>query len=317
MTKPVVLQTKPFPDWDQAPLDAAFDMRRLHEADDAAAFLQVHGPEVRGIATRGGIGADRALIEACPNLEIIAVYGVGFDAVDLVACHERSVKVTNTPDVLTKDVADLAVAMMLCLSRQMVGAEAWVRSGAWATQGAYALSRRAFGRKAGILGLGRIGFEIARRLAPFDMQISYCDQAPHPQADGWRYIPDALALAQDADVLFVTLAASEATRHIVNADVISAVGPEGMIVNVSRASNVDEAALLEALETGRLGSAALDVFDGEPAINPRFFKLDNVLLQPHHASGTVETRKDMGQLMRDNLNAHFSGKPLLSPVRTG
>ncbi len=315
--KPVVLQTREFPDWDQDPLDEAFDMRKLHEAEDPEGFLAEHGPHVRAIATRGGVGADRALIEACGSLELIAVYGVGFDAVDLAACLAHGVAVTNTPDVLTKDVADLGVAMMLCLSRQMIGAEAWVRSGAWAETGPYALSRRAFGRKVGILGLGRIGFEIAQRLVPFDMEIAYSDIAAKPYAEDWAFMPDARALAEFSDVLFVALAASAETRHIVNADIIRALGSDGMIVNVSRASNLDEEALLNALEAGELGGAALDVFEGEPKINPRFLALKNVLLQPHHASGTLETRKDMGRLMRANLEAHFSGKPLLTPVPMG
>ena len=314
MTKPVVLQVRDFPQWDQDPLEAAFDMRKLHEAADQAAFLAENGPDVRAIATRGTVGADRALIEACPNLEMIAVYGVGYDAVDLAACQARNVTVTNTPDVLTKDVADLGVAMMLCLSRQMIGAEAWVRSGNWQSQGVYPLSQRVFGRRAGILGLGRIGYEVGRRLAGFDMQIAYCDVAPKSYADNWAFVADATELARQSDVLFVTLAASAETHHIVGPHVIAALGANGMVVNISRASNIDETALLEALETGVLGSAALDVFEGEPAIDPRFLALDNVLLQPHHASGTVDTRKDMGKLMRDNLTAHFAGQPLITPV---
>ena len=262
----------------------------------------------------GELGADRTMIEACPNLEIISVYGVGFDAVDLDACLEHNVRVTNTPDVLTCDVADLGVAMLLCQARGMIGAEAWVRSGDWAHRGLYPLKRRVHGAKAGVLGLGRIGFEVARRLTGFDMDIAYTDLAPKDDAPGWTFIADPVELARHADYLFVTLSASEETRHIVGRDVIAALGPEGMVINISRASNIDETALLDALESGALGSAALDVFEGEPELNPRFLELDNVLLQPHHASGTVETRKAMGKLVRDNLTAHFAGKPLLTPV---
>ena len=314
MPKPVVLQVGPYPKWDQEPLDAEYDVKRLFEADDAKAFLATHGPEVRGIATRGELGADRAMIEACPKLEVISVYGVGYDAVDLAACKEHGIRVTNTPDVLTKDVADLGVAMMLCQSRGMVGAEGWVRSGNWASQGLYPLQRRVFGRKAGILGLGRIGFEVGKRLAGFDMDIAYTDVAAKDYPPEWTYLADAKALAKHADFLFVTLAASAETRHIVGQEVIEAVGPDGMIINISRASNIDEQALIAALTDGRLGSAALDVFEGEPALDPRFLDLPNVLLQPHHASGTVETRQAMGQLVRDNLAAHFAGQDLLTPV---
>ncbi|MEM9031415.1 MAG: 2-hydroxyacid dehydrogenase [Pseudomonadota bacterium] len=314
MSRPIVLQAGPYPDWDQVPLDAAFEMKKLFQAQDPEAFLAEHGPHVRGIATRGELGADRRLIEACPMLEIISVYGVGYDAVDLDACRENGIRVTNTPDVLTGDVADLGVAMMLCLSRGIVGAEAWVRDGSWADRGHYPLKRRVFGRKAGILGLGRIGFEVAKRLQGFDMKIAYSDVVPKDYAPDWTYFPDALALAHHADFLFVTLAASAATRQIINSQIIEAVGPDGMIINISRASNIDEEALISALRSGALGSAALDVFEGEPALDPRFLELDNVLLQPHHASGTVETRRAMGRLVRDNLTAHFAGQAVLTPV---
>lgn len=314
MSKPHILQVGPYPEWDQIPLDAAFEMHRYFEASDTAAFMAKVGPQIQGIATRGELGADAAMIAACPNLEVISVYGVGYDAVDLDAARARGVHVTNTPDVLTNDVADLGVAMMLAQSRGMIGAEAWVRDGSWANQGLYPLQRRVWGKKVGVLGLGRIGFEVAKRLAGFDLDIAYSDVSAKDYAPDWTFIPDPVALAEHADFLFVTLAASADTRHIVGKDVIAALGPEGMIINISRASNIDEAALLDALEAGTLGSAALDVFEGEPALDPRFLALPNVMVQPHHASGTFETRQAMGKLVRDNLSAHFAGQPLLTPV---
>lgn len=314
MSKPIVLQVGPYPEWDQAPLDEAFDVKRLFEAEDAVTFLAEHGPDVRAIATRGELGADADVLHACPAVELISVYGVGYDAVDLDVCRSRDIRVTNTPDVLTEDVADLGVAMMLCQSRGMVGAEAWVRDCSWVQKGLYPLKRRVFGRKAGILGLGRIGFEVGKRLAGFGMDIAYSDLGPKEYAPDWTFCETPLALAQHSDFMFVTLAASAATTHIVGRDVIEAVGPDGMIINISRASNIDEDALIEALTTGALGSAALDVFEAEPALDPRFLQLDNVLLQPHHASGTVETRQAMGKLVRDNLTAHFAGDALLTPV---
>ena len=314
LSKPHILQVGPYPEWDEVPLNEAFTVHRYFDAADKAGFLAEIGPNVKGIATRGELGATRAMIEACPALEVVSVYGVGFDAVDLAACRERGVRVTNTPDVLTNDVADLGVAMMLCLSRGMIGAESWVKDGSWAAKGLYPLKRRVWGRRAGVLGLGRIGYEVAKRLKGFDMEIAYSDVGPKPYASDWEFIADPVALAERSDFLFVTLAASAATRHIIGREVIAALGAEGMLVNISRASNIDEEALLEALENRTLGSAALDVFEGEPALNPRFLALDNVLLQPHHASGTIETRKAMGQLVRDNLAAHFAGKPLLTPV---
>ncbi len=316
MTKPEILQLGSYPAWDEEPLNDAFTVHRYFEAADKAAFLARVGGNVRGIATRGDLGASRAIIEACPKLEIISVYGVGYDAVDVEACRARGIHLTNTPDVLTKDVADLAVAMMLAQARGIPAAERWARDGSWTAKGGFPLTRRAWGRRAGILGLGRIGFEIARRLKGFDMPISYSSRAPkaEAEAEGFVYVADPVELARQTDVLFVALAATAETRHIVGREVIAALGPEGMLVNISRGSNVDEEALIEALTTGKLGSAALDVFESEPVFDPRLLTLSNVLLQPHHGSGTVETRKAMGQLMRDNLTAHFSGAPLLTPV---
>jgi lactate dehydrogenase-like 2-hydroxyacid dehydrogenase len=314
MSNPEILQVGPYPQWDEEPLNAAFAVHRYFDAANKAALLDKVGPGIRGIATRGELGANRVMIEACPNLEIISVYGVGYDAVDLAACREKGIRVTNTPDVLTNDVADLGVAMMLCQSRGIIGAESWVKNGSWNAKGLYPLKRRVWGRRAGILGLGRIGFEVAKRLKGFDMEISYSDVGPKSYAEGMTFVADQVELARNVDFLFVTLAASAETRHIVGRDVIAALGAEGMLINISRASNIDEEALLDALESGALGFAALDVFEGEPKLNPRFLALDNVLLQPHHASGTIETRKAMGKLVRDNLEAHFSGAPLPTPV---
>lgn len=314
MSKPEILLMGPYPDWDLVELEDRYVVHKIYQATDRDAFLRQHAANIRAIATRGELGASAALIEKLPRLEIISVYGVGYDAVDLVACGKWGIRVTNTPDLLTNDVADLGVAMMLCQSRDMIGAERWVKDGSWAAQGLYPLKRRVWGRRAGVLGLGRIGFEVAKRLRGFDMDIAYSDVSEKPYAEGMTFIADPVALAERSDFLFVTLAASAVTRHIVSRDVIAALGPEGMLINISRASNIDEEALLDALESGALGSAALDVFEGEPKLNSRFLALDNVLLQPHHASGTIETRKAMGKLVRDNLAAHFAGSALPTPV---
>ncbi|QND57123.1 2-hydroxyacid dehydrogenase [Mesorhizobium huakuii] len=314
MQRPHILQIGPYPAWDEEPLNQAFVVHRYFDALDKPSFLAEVGPRIRAIATRGELGASRAMIAACPSLEVVSVYGVGFDAVDLAACRERGVRVTNTPDVLTGDVADLGIAMMLALSRGVVGAQRWVHDGSWAAKGLYPLQRRVWGRRAGVLGLGRIGHEVAKRLAGFGMDIAYSSPTRKDFASNWAFVADPVKLAERSDFLFVTLAASPATRHIVNSDVIAALGEDGMLINISRASNIDEDALLDALENKTLGCAALDVFEGEPKLNPRFLALDNVLLQPHHASGTVETRKAMGKLVRDNLAAHFAGQPLLTPV---
>lgn len=314
MTKPDVLQVGAYPDWDQVPLDAAFTMHRWWEAGDKAALLAQVGPRVRAIATRGDLGASEAMIAACPALEMISVFGVGYDAVHLPSCRARGIRVTNTPDVLTDDVADIAVAMLLALVRKVGAAEDWVRSGDWAAKGMFPLTRKVSGSRAGILGLGRIGAAIARRLQGFGMEIAYSARGPKAGAEGWEFVPDAVALAERCDHLIVALAATSETRHIVNARVLAALGPQGTVINISRAANVDEGALLDALESGGIAGAALDVFEGEPNLNPRFLTAPNVLLQPHHGSGTVETRQAMGRLMRDNLTAHFAGRPLLTPV---
>lgn len=311
MTKPHILQVGSYPEWDQMPLEAAYNVHRYFEAADPAALLAQVGPGVQAIATRGDLGAPTSMIAACPNLKIVAIYGVGYDAVDLAQCRARGIAVTNTPGVLDGDCADLAVAMMLALTRNLVQAEAWVRDGTWSRQG-FPLQRRAWGKRAGILGMGRIGAEVATRLQGFGMQIAYSARSAKPVPHD--FIPDPVALAARSDFLFVTASATAETRHVVNAAVLAALGPQGALINISRAGNIDETALLNALESGSLGGAALDVFEGEPNLNPRFLALENVVLQPHHASGTYETRQAMGQLMRANLTAHFAGQPLLTPV---
>jgi lactate dehydrogenase-like 2-hydroxyacid dehydrogenase len=314
MDKPHVLQMGAYPEWDMPPLEARFVMHRLHEAPDRAALLAEVGPKVRAIATRGDLGASAEVIAACPQLELIAVNGVGYDAVNLEAARARGIRVTNTPGVLDGECADIAVGMMLALARGMIGGDAYTRSGDWAKKGPYPLQRRVWGQRAGILGLGRIGMELGRRLQGFGMKISYLARSPKPVPEGWDFIADPAELAAASDFLFVTALANASTRHIVNGKVLQALGPRGMLFNISRAQNIDEAALLDALEAGAIGGAGLDVFEGEPALNPRFAALNNVVLQPHVGSATVETRVAMGKLMLDNMVAHFDGAPLLTEV---
>ncbi|MBC7738183.1 MAG: 2-hydroxyacid dehydrogenase [Candidatus Saccharibacteria bacterium] len=315
MTKPHVLQMGLYPEWDIPPLEAQFVLHRLYEATDKAAFLAEIGPQIRAIATRGDVGASADVIAACPNLEIIAINGVGYDAIDFPSVRARGITVTNTPGVLDGECADIAVGMMLALARGMIGGDAWARSGDWAAKGTFPLQRRVWGQRAGILGLGRIGMELARRLQGFGMKISYLARSPKPVPDDWQFIADPADLAAASDFLFVTALADASTRHIVDARVLQALGPRGMLFNISRAQNIDELALLDALEAGSIGGASLDVFEGEPALNPRFTKLNNVVLQPHVGSATFETRMEMGKLVLDNLVAHFDGKPVLTEVK--
>ncbi|WP_419686192.1 2-hydroxyacid dehydrogenase [Burkholderia theae] len=310
--RPALLMTGPYQPWDDAWLSAGYDVHRLWEAADRAAFLAEQGAGVRAIATRGDLGADTALIAALPKLEIIACYGVGTDAIDLAAARERGIRVTNTPDVLTGDVADLGVGLALAMMRRIGAGDAYVRSGAW-RDGDMPLVTRLYGKRVGVVGFGRIGSTLARRLSGFDVELGYFDVAPRADSP-YRFFGDLAELGGWCDLLIVTLAGGPSTRGLVDARVLDALGPHGYLVNVSRGTTVDEPALLDALERGAIAGAALDVFWSEPRIDPRFLALPNVLLQPHHASGTIETRQAMGWLVRDNLAAHFAGEPLLTPV---
>jgi len=309
---PDVLMTGPYPDWDMGPLAEQYSLHRLWETRDPHRFVAERADSIRAIATRGELGASGELIAALPKLEVIACYGVGTDAIDLGAARARGIRVTNTPDVLTGDVADIAVGLALALMRRIPQADAYVRSGAWATRN-MELVTRLYGKRVGVVGFGRIGATVARRLSGFDVEIGYFDLAPRADSEH-RFFGSLVELAGWSDLLIVTLAGGSGTRSIVNAEVLQALGPQGFLVNVSRGMTLDEPALIDALQRNAIAGAALDVFWNEPRIDARFATLDNVLLQPHHASGTVETRRAMGQLVRDNLRAHFSGQPLLTPV---
>jgi lactate dehydrogenase-like 2-hydroxyacid dehydrogenase len=311
-TSPHVLMPGTYPEWDMAPMQAQYTLHRLWEAADRQAFIAEHAPSIRAIATRGELGANAELIASLPRLELIACYGVGTDGIDLAACRARGIRVSNTPDVLNGDVADLAVGLTLALQRRMPAGDAFVRSGAW-VNGPMSLATRFFGQRVGIAGLGRIGGTIARRLAGFDMALGYFSRTPKADSPH-RHFASLPALADWCDVLIVILPGGEATRGIVDAEVLQALGPRGWLVNVSRGTTVDEGALLQALEQKTIAGAALDVFLNEPRIDPRFAALDNVVLHPHHGSGTEQTRRAMGELVRRNLQAHFDGLPLVTPV---
>ena len=269
---------------------------------------------IRAIATEANRGADRALIEALPRLEVISLFGVGTDSVDLTAARERNIPVTNTPGILTDEVADLAIGLMLASARQIVFADRYVRDGSWASKGPIPLGRSVGGKTMGVLGLGGIGRAIADRGAAFRMRIIYSGPRRKPEVP-YEYVADIVELARQSDYLMIACRGGPETRHLVSAAVIDALGPAGTLINVARGSVVDEVALIAALAEGRLGHAALDVFESEPNPSPELLKLANVLVQPHHGSATVETRTAIGQLMIDNLGAHFAHKSLLTPVR--
>ena len=308
-SRPKVLMVSSMPEWDLAPMRDAYDLVEL-PAGGPTTLASV--ADITALVTSGGRGADAALIGALPALELIAVYGVGYDKVDLEAAARHNVAVTNTPDVLTADVADMALALTLALARRIAEGDAFVKSGAW-PENATPLTGSVSGSKVGIVGLGRIGEAIARRFAGFDTEIGYWNRSPKPTSP-WQAFPTPPALAAWADILVVAVAGGGDTIGLIDAETIAALGPEGLLVNISRGTTIDEAALIAALETASIAGAGLDVFLNEPAIDARFLHLDNVVLSPHQGSATITTRRAMGALVRANLAAHFAGESLPAAV---
>jgi lactate dehydrogenase-like 2-hydroxyacid dehydrogenase len=309
-----VLSIGSFPEATNAELARRFAVtRHFHRPAPDALDAELRG-RIRGIATEANRGADHALIMGLPKLEVISIFGVGTDNVDLAAAHERNVPVTNTPGILTAEVADLAIGLMLASARQIIFADGYVRDGSWGLKGPIPLGRSVGGKTLGVLGLGGIGRAIADRGAAFRMRVIY--SGPRRKGDApYDYVADPVELARQSDYLMVACKGGPDTRHLVSAAVIDALGPKGTLINVARGSVVDETALIKALAEGRLGHAALDVFESEPVPSPEVLKLPNVIVQPHHGSATLETRIAIGQLMIDNLSAHFAGLPLLTAVR--
>jgi lactate dehydrogenase-like 2-hydroxyacid dehydrogenase len=280
---------------------------------DLAGLPEATRNRYRALAFCGHAPFGAAEMDLLPNLGVIANYGVGYDAINVADASARGIKVTNTPDVLNDDVADLAVALLIATGREMVHASNWVTTGNWAEFGGFRLARKISGGKAGIVGLGRIGRAIADRLAGFRMEIHYTSRS-EKQTPGWTYHGDVLSMAGAVDYLIVALVGGPDTENAVSREVLAALGPRGIVVNISRGSTIDEAALLDALEAGTIAGAGLDVFVNEPRIDPRFLTLDNVVLQPHQGSATHETRAAMAQLQRDNVAAFLGGADLLTPV---
>ncbi len=296
----------------QEKLDKEFACHKLYEAEDKPAFLKSLAGKVRALATFGASGADAKLMDALPKLEIISNFGVGVDAIDVAAARQRKIIVTNTPDVLNECVSDVAMALVLNVLRRFPQSEAYLRSGYWATRGAYPLSTSLGGKTLGILGLGRIGESIARRALAFGMKIRYHNR--NRKDLPYAYDGDVVALAKNSDVLLVATPGGAETSKIINASVLDALGPEGYLVNISRGSVVDEPVLLKYLKEKKIAGAGLDVFEGEPKISPEWFGVENAVLFPHVGSATVETRTAMGDLQVENLRLHFAGKPVRTPV---
>jgi lactate dehydrogenase-like 2-hydroxyacid dehydrogenase len=295
-------------------LEKAFTLHKLWEAKDREAFLDAVAPRVRGIATVGGhapVGPD--LMSRLPNLEIVSSFGVGYDHVDAKWAGEHGIVVTNTPDVLTEEVADTALGLLLCTVREFPQAERYVRAGKW-TKAYYPLTKASLrDRTVGIVGLGRIGKAIARRIEAMNVPVVYYGR--HRQADvANRYYGDLVEMARDVDVLLVVTPGGPETKNLINAQVLDALGPNGILINMSRGSVVDEPALIKALQEKKILSAGLDVYVTEPEVPPELLAMEHIVLFPHLGSASIHTRRAMDQLVVDNLLAWGAGKPPLTPV---
>ncbi len=309
--KPTLLQICALPPSMVEALQQGYDLHRLPEGDAAEAWLAGHGAGVRGLVTGGHLGVPDTLWDRLPALEIVGINGVGYDKVDLPRAKARGIRVTNTPGVLTEDVADLAIGLLIAALRGIPQADRFVRDGRWSAE-TMPLATKVSRRRVGIVGMGRIGRAIARRLEGFDAQIGYTDMGKMDVP--YAFYPDPVALAAASEVLVVAASASPATRHLIGQAALEALGPQGALVNVARGSLVDEDALVAALQAGTLGRAALDVFADEPHVPEALRAMPQVVLTPHIASATTETRAAMAALVLDNLRAFFAGEALPTPV---
>src|SRR5215472_1314923 len=311
MPNPDVIVTAPLPPFLYDPLRADYRCHDYAKADDKPAFLAEYGGIVRGLVQGGGTVTPTTLLDALPKLEIISVFGVGYDGVPVDYCRKRNIKVTNTPDVLTDDVADVAVALVLMTGRGFVRANRFVHAGEWEKRGSE-LTTKLSGRKIGVLGLGRIGNAIAHRVSAMGMKVAYTGRKP--QEVPYEYMRDLKTLAGAVDFLVVACPGGEATRNIVNSEVLAALGKKGTLINIARGSIVDEPALVAALQAGTIKGAGLDVFADEPHIPATLLKMDNVVLLPHVGSATRETRQAMGDLCKANLDAWFATRKTLTLI---
>ena len=290
-----------------------FDLIKLWKEMDPEAVLQERRNDIVAIASFHYVPVSRNLIESLPNLEIIAQFAVGTDNVDLEAAAARGIPVTNTPDVLTEDTADTGMALLLAVARRVAEGDIYVRVGKW-FNGPMPLGVCLKGKTVGIVGLGRIGQAVAKRCSGFEMNIIYHGPREKPDQP-YKYVGDIHEIARESDFLMLTCPGGPATQHLIDANVLDALGPSGFLINIARGSVVDEPALIEALRSRRIAGAGLDVFAKEPSVPEAFISMDNVVLLPHIGSATVETRTIMGQLVVKNLLAHFDGAPLLTPCR--
>jgi lactate dehydrogenase-like 2-hydroxyacid dehydrogenase len=311
MPPPDIIVTAPLPPFLYEPLKSDYRCVDFHAASDKAALLAAEGSRIRGLVQGGGTATSTALLDALPALEIVSVFGVGYDGVSVDYCRGRGIKVTHTPDVLTDDVADVAVALIMMTGRGFALAERFARGGQW-EKGALELTTRLAGKRVGILGLGRIGKAIAERVSALGMEVDYTGRKP--QDVPYRYHPDLKSLAAASDFLVVACPGGAATRNLVDADVLAALGSKGTLVNIARGSIVDEPALVRALQDGTIKGAGLDVFADEPHVPPALLTMDHVVLLPHVGSATHETRRAMADLCKANLDAWFRDGSVLTLI---
>lgn len=313
-TAPVVLFPGPMNDTVMQGCESRFDVLRAWEADDPESVIDDRAKDVAGIATVGHRRVDADLMSRLPNLQIVANFGVGYDSVDAAEAARRGVVVTNTPGVLDDEVADTALGLLLMTVRELPQSERYLRAGRWAEEGPYPLTPATLrGRSLGILGLGRIGETIAARAEAFGLAIGYHNRRAKPESP-YRYFPTLLEMAHEVDTLLIATPGGDETKHLVNAEVLSALGDQGVLINVARGSVVDEAALAAALGSGTILAAGLDVYEDEPRVHPDLLTMDRVVLLPHVGSASITTRQAMGQLVVDNLVSWFDrGRPV-TPV---
>ncbi|MEG5262682.1 2-hydroxyacid dehydrogenase [Pseudomonas sp. JDS28PS106] len=306
-----ILLTQPVPAPIDQRLQALYIVHRLYEMPDQDAFLSRHGASIRAVVTGGAKGLSNSIMDRLPALQVIAISGIGTDAVDLKHAARRGVQVTTTPGVLTDDVADMGMGLLIMTLRDLATGERIVRSGQWGAV-AQPLARKVTGIKLGIVGLGRVGHAIARRAQAFNMSILYTDLHEQP-ASGYTFFADLIDLARECDVLMLAASADHG-QTIITAPVLQALGPQGYLINVARGKLVDEPALISALSSRTIAGAGLDVFVDEPNVPLALRALNNVVLQPHRASATEQTRLEMGEIVLANLEACFAGAPLPTAV---
>jgi lactate dehydrogenase-like 2-hydroxyacid dehydrogenase len=313
MSRTDILMTAPMMPIVIETLDKAVTLHRLWEQTDKEAFLKEVGPRIRGVATSTLFGrVDASLLDRLPNVEIVSSFGVGYDNVDAAEAAKRNIVVTNTPGVLDDEVADLTLGLLLATLRKIPQADRYLRDGKW-LKASFPLSATLRERKVGIVGLGRIGKAIARRLSGFDVSIAYHGRTQQDDV-AYSYYPTVTDLAEASDVLIVITPGGASTRHLIDAEVLKALGPTGVLINVARGTVVDEQALIHALKSGTILSAGLDVYEDEPRVPQELIDLEHVVLLPHIASASVHTRNAMGKLVADNLISWFDGKGPLTPV---